>query len=83
MFRTPTGQTGQDAYIYEAAQIMNAQRDLNTRFHRLIETVRKEAPDTFRASSDYGFKPNATKAEHFLHYIQGSEHYIDWLHRRR
>jgi hypothetical protein len=41
-FRTATGQTGIDAYIYEATQIANAQRDLNRRMLRLANTIKAE-----------------------------------------
>lgn len=83
MFTTPYGHIGYDAYQYEATAIANAQRELNARFHRLLEIVRTESPDTFYNVSDYAFKPNATKAENFSHYIRGKEHYIEWLRTNR
>ena len=43
-FRTPTGQTGTDAYIYEAAQIQNHLRELNARAHDLAEAMATELP---------------------------------------
>lgn len=43
-FRTPTGQTGADAYIYEAAQIQNALRELDKRAHDLAEAMATELP---------------------------------------
>lgn len=45
MFRTPTGQTGTDAYAYEAAQIENSLRDLNARAARLAEAMAQELAD--------------------------------------
>ena len=69
-FRTPTGQTGMDAYVYEAAQISNVQRELNARFHCLIDVVRTEQPDVFEHETDFMFRPDATHADHFLDYLQ-------------
>lgn len=82
-FRTPTGQTGRDAYIYEATAIANAQRELNARFHRLIDTVRTERPCLFENVTDYMFNPDATSAENFSHYLRGHDHYVGWLRERR
>jgi len=45
MFRTPTGQTGKDAYTFEMAAILNAQRELNLRFVRLCNTIAEELPE--------------------------------------
>lgn len=42
MFRTSTGQTGTDAYIYEAAQIINARRELDARAARLANAMAEE-----------------------------------------
>lgn len=39
MFRTPTGQTGNDAYRFEAAQIADAQRELDARRDRLAAVM--------------------------------------------
>jgi hypothetical protein len=44
MFRTPTGQTSTDAYIYEAAQISNHLRELNARAARLVDAMIDEMP---------------------------------------
>ena len=44
-FRTPTGQTGTDAYVYEAAQIKNALRELNARAARLAAAMVDELPE--------------------------------------
>lgn len=44
VFRTATGQTGRDAYIYELAAIRNAARELNARASRLYATMRRELP---------------------------------------
>jgi hypothetical protein len=81
-FRTQTGQTGPAAYQYEAAGIANAQRELDARFHRLIDAVREENPQLFSDRTDYMFKPPATKAEQFSHYLRGHEHYVAWLEGR-
>lgn len=43
-FRTPTGQTGPDAYLYEAAQIINTLRDLDERTRRLAAAMAAELP---------------------------------------
>jgi hypothetical protein len=55
MFRTASGQTGYDAYQYEAAQIANAQRDLNERFTRLVQIMHDEVPEMFPGSTDFQF----------------------------
>lgn len=68
-FRTATGQTGLSAYVYEACQIANAQRELDARFHRLIDAVRVEEPERFQHETDYMFKPGASKAENFRDYL--------------
>lgn len=52
-FRTRSGQTGTDAYIYEASQIANCQRELDERMRRLCEVIHEEAPETFKYSTDY------------------------------
>lgn len=78
-FRTATGQTGLDAYLFEATAIANAQRELNTRFHRLLDTVRTEQPCRFYDSTDFMFNPPATEANHFSHYLRGNQHYTEWL----
>ena len=44
-FRTPTGQTGPDAYMYEAAQISNHLRALNARAARLAAMMAAEMPE--------------------------------------
>ncbi len=44
MFRTPSGQTGSDAYAYEAAQIANSLRELNARASRLSQAMAEEIP---------------------------------------
>lgn len=55
MFRTATGQTGLDAYKFEAAAIANAQRVLNERMHKLVVAIHEEAPETFVHSTDWWF----------------------------
>jgi hypothetical protein len=45
MFRTPSGQTGRDAYVFEAASIVNELRELKARWARLQETIETEQPD--------------------------------------
>lgn len=73
MFRTPTGQTGRDAYIFEATAIANAQRELDARFRRLLEAAHSEHPEMFACSSDYipQFDGQAGKAKGFAEYIKG------------
>jgi hypothetical protein len=44
MFRTATGQTSTDAYVYEAAQIANSLRELNRRAERLAAAIVDELP---------------------------------------
>jgi hypothetical protein len=44
-FRSATGQTGTDAYQYEATGIANALRDLNARQSRLIDVILRELSD--------------------------------------
>jgi hypothetical protein len=44
-FRTPSGQTGTDAYIYEAAQIRNSLRELDRRAARLAAVMVDELPE--------------------------------------
>lgn len=79
-FRTPTGQTGPDAYEYEAAQIANAQRDLDARFHKLLEAAHSEHPELFEFESDFNvmLHGSASRAEAFGHYVMrqriGNEH---------
>jgi hypothetical protein len=62
MFRTVTGQTGKDAYIYEAAAIANAQRELNTRMKKLVDTIKEEAPDLAFYTRPAGPNPRASDA---------------------
>lgn len=50
---SPSGQTGHDLYVYEAAQISNAKRLLDDRMGRLLRTIRREQPELFQDSSDY------------------------------
>jgi hypothetical protein len=69
-FRTQTGQTGMDAYLFEAAAIANSQRDLDARFKRLLQVVHEEAPEVFADSTD--FHPEfarAGRAKSFLAYL--------------
>jgi hypothetical protein len=73
MFCSPTGQTGKDAYIYEAAQIANEQRELDKRFRHLRATVAEENPDLFENPTDFAFTANASHAAHFLAYLLGKE----------
>lgn len=46
MFRTPTGQTGKDAYVYELAAIANEKRELDKRFLRLLTIMKTELPES-------------------------------------
>lgn len=46
MFRTATGQTGPDAYMYEASQILNCQRELDGRAARLARVMADELPES-------------------------------------
>jgi hypothetical protein len=71
-FRTSTGQTGLDAYVFEAAAIANSKRELDARFRRLRENVAEESPHLFANSTDFLFS-GANAAEHFVHYLQGRE----------
>lgn len=41
-FRTTSGQTGRDAYIYELAQIENHERDIRSRRENLARIVEEE-----------------------------------------
>jgi hypothetical protein len=52
-FRTATGQTGRDAYEFEAAQILNARRELDARVERLLRVMHEEAPEIFECSTDF------------------------------
>jgi hypothetical protein len=86
-FRTATGQTGPDAYVYEAAQIRNLQRELDARTRRLAEAMVAELPADARvlvsiASQRY---PDAvTEADRgalvrMLPLIGGAAANADWL----
>lgn len=44
-FRTATGQTGRDAYLFEAAAIANSQRELDARMERLTDAMVNEDAD--------------------------------------
>lgn len=71
-FRTQTGQTGKDAYIFESAAIANAQRELDRRFRELREIVAEEQPELLKNSTDFLWA-GATSADHFTHYLMGRE----------
>ena len=45
IFRTVSGQTGPTAWEYEAAQIANAQRELDARAARLSDIMQREVPE--------------------------------------
>lgn len=62
MYRSPTGQTGPDAYIYEATAIKNALRDLNARAKRLAEIMVAELPEDYRGKMSIASErfPDAT-----------------------
>lgn len=77
-FRTATGQTGMDAYQFEAAAIANAQRELDARFQRLRAVVAAESPELIRARTDF-MMAGADKAEHFSHYLRGEEAEVKYL----
>jgi hypothetical protein len=80
MFRTPTGQTGTDAYVYEAAQIANAQRELDARMQDLLTAMHTEQPDLFHNTTDFAPQwARATSARNLLEYLQGEDHYRQWL----
>lgn len=69
-FRTATGQTGKDAYVYTATAIANAQRELDREFTRLLEAAHAEHPELFEHSTD--FHPGwlrAVEAGHFADYL--------------
>lgn len=55
-FRTPTGQTGRNAYVYELAAIQNERRDLDARMKRLTDAMAAELPE----SATYTHKMNET-----------------------
>lgn len=42
---TATGQTGRDAYLYEAQQVANAQRELDARMARLVNVIQEECAE--------------------------------------
>lgn len=71
-FTTPTGQTGKDAYVYEAAQIANAQRELDARMKRLLVAAHTEHPELFHYESDYDpeLTIGATSAGKFVNYLR-------------
>lgn len=69
MFRTPTGQTGKDAYVFEAAAIANEMRELTARFQALREVVLEEMPELMPHRSDFAFS-DAGAAGKFLEHIQ-------------
>jgi hypothetical protein len=54
MFRTPTGQTGRDAYRYELAQVENAQRALDERMARLCAAMDAELGDDATSGREFG-----------------------------
>lgn len=61
-FRTPTGQTGKDAYVYEITRIRNAQRDLDTQLRNLLANITDELPEdaTYEMSIATAKFPDAT-----------------------
>lgn len=62
-FRTPTGQTGKDAYVYELSAIRNSLRDLERRFAALGETIARETPDGATAEHEIGGRAFPIDAE--------------------
>jgi hypothetical protein len=62
MFRTQTGQTGRDAYVYELAAIRNEYRELSQRLTTLAATISEELPSdaTGQQSIASDRFPNAT-----------------------
>lgn len=74
MFRTNTGQTGRDAYIFEATAIANAQRELDKRFNRLLQAAHSEQPEMFAYSTDYHphFDSQAKNAAGFAEYVRNA-----------
>lgn len=67
-FRTATGQTGRDAYVFTAAKIANAQRELDDEFKALVKVMQNEAPEVFEASTDFAFS-GAEAAAHLRDYL--------------
>jgi hypothetical protein len=53
VFRTATGQTGYDAYIFEATAIANEQRELRERLRTLLQAAHAEQPALFGHSTDW------------------------------
>ena len=53
MFRSRTGQTGKDAYVYEAAAIANAIRDLDKKYKEILEAAHSEHPELFKRWTDF------------------------------
>lgn len=68
MFRTSSGQTGFDAYIFEAQAIANAQRELNTRFVQLCQIIKEEKPEAFENSTDFLYS-TASSSQYFTNYL--------------
>lgn len=68
MFRTPSGQTGHDAYVYAAAQIANRQRALDRMLTELVETIASESPADFERITP-ALKPGSCTAECVLKHL--------------
>ena len=71
VFRTATGQTGLDAYVFEATQIANAQRELNARMDRLTTVIDREAPALLAGTE---FPDGAPSARSFSDYLVECSH---------
>lgn len=71
-FRTPSGQTGHDAYTFESAAIANAQRELDERFMALLTAAHAEHPEMFEHKTDYwpDWNGQASNAPCFSDYLR-------------
>lgn len=66
LFTTATGQTGRDAYVFEATAIANAKRELDARMRTLLEAMRAESPELFACPSDWNPRLGHARAESAL-----------------
>lgn len=81
-FTTPSGQTGKDAYVFEAQAIANAQRDLDARMRRLCQAIHTESPELLYSPSDYHpvLGVTADRSRQLLAYLSLTpDQYRDWL----
>lgn len=75
MFRTATGQTGLDAYLFEAAAIANAQRELDARMGRLMDAITEENPDGLHGTRISTSWDGRTSRAHAHDIVAAHEHY--------